>query len=130
MTVLKIGTTVKEFFKNLNDNFFELSDKNKVLYTGSIDIPTDGATTITLLDDVTNYDGLIFVRETMDGALYMTPPALGTTYNVVNRTATLNPCTIGTTAFDAQVTATNKMWLGNNQHEYDFPLIKIIGVKL
>ena len=64
MTILKVGQTIKDIIKNINLNFSELDGRKsfKVLYDGSVDIPAkaDGtSTTITLTDDLSNYDGVI-----------------------------------------------------------------------
>ena len=130
MTVLKLGTTIKEFFQNLNDNFSELSNKNKVLFSGSADVPSEGSTTIALSDDVTQYDGLIFYRDNMDGAICMSDLTVGTELCVSNRSATVEPVNICATCFTATITGTTAIRLSDNMYDYDFPLTKVVGVKL
>lgn len=61
MTVLKLGMTIKNVVKYINDNFTELSNKltykpisYKILYDGSTEIPSDSSgntATITLTDN-------------------------------------------------------------------------------
>ena len=68
MTKLKIGQTIKDIFKIINGNFTELDQRKsfEVLYDGSVDIPTkaDGTSvTITLTEDLSNYDGVILQLE-------------------------------------------------------------------
>lgn len=64
MTILKLGDTVKNLIKKINDNFTELSRRKTytVLYNGSCEIPalSDGTSAqITLSDSLANYDGII-----------------------------------------------------------------------
>lgn len=64
MVTLKIGQTIKDIITKINANFTELDNRKnfKVLYDGSVEIPAlaDGtSTTITLSDDISNYDGVI-----------------------------------------------------------------------
>lgn len=64
MQTLKLGQSVKAILKAINSNFAELNDRKtyKVLYSGSVDVPSksDGTSkTITLVDNPANYDGLI-----------------------------------------------------------------------
>ena len=64
MKLLKLGQTIKDIIKTINDNFSELHNKKTftVLYDGSVNIPCkkDGqSTTITLYDSLANYDGVI-----------------------------------------------------------------------
>lgn len=64
MTILKLGQSLKELIKGINNNFSELDSRKtfKVLYDGSVDIPSKSSgntATITLTDDITKYDGVI-----------------------------------------------------------------------
>lgn len=64
MTKLKIGQTIKDIIKAINGNFSELDARKSytLLFDGSATIPAkaDGtSTTITLSDDLSNYDGVI-----------------------------------------------------------------------
>lgn len=64
MQTLKLGQSIKDIIKKINTNFTELNNKKtyKVLYSGSVDIPSKNngtSVTITLSDDLANYDGVI-----------------------------------------------------------------------
>ena len=92
MNVLKIGTLIKDFFAQLNANFSELSGKLtynpvsfKVLYSGTTNIPSansGNSVNVTVNTSLSNFDGLIFVRDGTDAAVFMTAPTTGTVFKV------------------------------------------------
>lgn len=156
MNVLKLGTLVKDFVAQLNSNFTELSSKLthnpvsfKVLYSGSVNIPSaeDGTSVnVAVNTNLTGFDGLIFVREDTDAAVFMTAPTTGTVYKVVNKQADFTDILGGMNLFGCNATIVNAttIKLSNNLYSGvkenasgrymasfgDVPLVKIIGIKM
>lgn len=82
MQTLKLGQPVRDIIKKINANFTELNNRKsyKVLYSGSVNIPSksDGtSTTITLSDNLANYDGLILQLDDCDAFQYFGSLAVG-----------------------------------------------------
>lgn len=155
MTVLKIGSTIKNFISGINANFSELSGKLthspvsvKLLYSGSVEIPARDeieTATITLNSDVTAFDGLIFVREDCDASIIIRTPSVGTIFKPVSQQADYTQMFEGLNLFmcNAQVTTTTQLSLSGNcysgvgtsgsskYYEWfgDRPLEKVYGLK-
>lgn len=155
MNVLKLGMLLKDFITQLNANFTEISGKltdnpvsMKVLFSGTANIPSassDSYTDITLSEDMTGYDGLMFVREDTDTAVYMTTPTVGTVFKVVNKQADFGYLSgMNLYGCNATVISSTVLRLNNNLYSgikttaagrymtgfEDTPLKKVIGIKL
>ena len=156
MNILKLGTRVKDFVAQLNANFSEISTKLthnpvsfKVLYSGTTNIPCvdDGTSVnVTVNTNLTDFDGLIFVREDTDAAVFMTAPAVGTVFRVVNKQADFGDMLGGMNLFGCNATIVNATTIKFNNNLYsgvkenasgrymtsfgDVPLTKIIGIKM
>lgn len=155
MTVLKLGTTVKNFITNLNSNFTELSNKltykplsYKILFTGSASIPSDssGSTaTITLNDDITKFDGIIIQREGSSCWQSIQTISVGSKFKVMNCEADfdyMEGCNLY--LCNAEVTSATQLQVSHNVYAgikttaagrymntfSDRPITKIIGIKL
>lgn len=155
MNVLKIGTLIKDFFAQLNANFSELSGKLtynpvsfKVLYSGTTNIPSansGNSVNVTVNTSLSNFDGLIFVRDGTDAAVFMTAPTTGTVFKVVNKQADFSTMS-GMNLYGCNATIVNTTTVKLNNNVYsgvkenasgrymntfsDVPLKKIIGIKL
>lgn len=155
MNVLKLGTLVKDFIAQLNANFSELSGKLtynpvsfKVLYSGTTEIPSassGNSVNVTVNTNLSNFDGLIFVRDDTDAAVFMTAPTVGTVFKVVNKQADFDLMG-GMNLFGCNATIVNNTTIKLNNNVYsgvkenasgrymnsfsDVPLKKIIGIKL
>lgn len=156
MNVLKLGTLFKDFIAQLNENFSEISAKLthnpvsfKVLYSGTTNIPSadDGTSVnVTVNTSLSGFDGLIFVREDTDAAVFMTAPATGTIFKVVNKQADFTDLLGGMNLFGCNATIVNATTIKLNNNVYsgvkenasgrymtsfsDVPLTKIIGIKM
>lgn len=155
MNVLKMGILVKDFITQLNANFSELSNKLKynpvsfkVLYSGTINIPSassGNSVNVTVNTNLSNFDGLIFVRDDTDAAVFMTAPTTGTVFKVVNKQADFDLMG-GMNLYGCNATIVNGTTIKFNNNLYsgvkenaagrylntftDVPLKKIIGIKL
>lgn len=155
MNVLKMGTFVKDFIAQLNANFTELSNKLKynpvsfkVLYSGTTNIPSASSgksINVTVNTNLSNFDGLIFVRDDTDAAVFMTAPTTGTVFKVVNKQADFDLME-GMNLYGCNATIVNGTTIKFNNNLYsgvktnaagrylntftDVPLKKIIGIKL
>lgn len=155
MNVLKMGTLVKDFITQLNANFSELSNKLKynpvsfkVLYSGTTNIPSassGNSVNVTVNTNLSNFDGLIFVRDDTDAAVFMTAPTTGTVFKVVNKQADFDLMG-GMNLYGCNATIVNGTTIKFNNNLYsgvkenaagrylntftDVPLKKIIGIKL
>jgi hypothetical protein len=109
MTLLKMGESIKTFFTKLNANFTEIGGKLpqnytgvKLIYNGSATIPAredETSATITVTEDVTKFDGLIFVREDSDASVIIRTPSIGTVFKPVNQQADYTPMFEGMNLF-------------------------------
>lgn len=155
MTVLKIGESIKTFFTNLNANFSEISGKLthnpvsvKKIFDGSVAIPEredETSTTITLTADVTQFDGLIFIREDSDASVIIRKPSIGTIFKPVNQQADYTAMFEGMNLFmcNAEIISKTQIKLSGNvysgigssgtakYYEWfgDRPLEQIYGIK-
>lgn len=155
MNVLKMGILVKDFITQLNANFSELSNKLKynpvsfkVLYSGTTNIPSassGNSVNVTVNTNLSNFDGLIFVRDDTDAAVFMTAPTTGTVFKVVNKQADFDLMG-GMNLYGCNATIVNGTTIKFNNNLYsgvkenaagrylntftDVPLKKIIGIKL
>lgn len=155
MTSLKLGMTIKNFIRNLNDNFSELSNKltykpisYKVLYNGSAEIPSNSSgsmTLITLNDDITNFDGVMIQRETTSAWQSIQSISTGDVFKVMNTESdfaytegcNLYMCNVQVVT-GTQLKLTDNVYSGvktNGTARYmntfsDRPITKIIGIKL
>ena len=155
MTLLKMGESIKTFFTKLNANFTEIGGKLpqnpagvKLIYDGSATIPAreDGTNaTITVTDDVTQFDGLIFVREDSDASVIIRKPSIGTIFKPVNQQADYTPMFEGMNLFmcNAEIISATQIKLSGNVYSgvstsgaskyyawfEDRPLVQIYGIK-
>ena len=155
MTTLKLGMTIKNFIRNLNDNFSELSNKltykpisYKVLYSGTAEIPSNSSGSmalITLNDDITKFDGVIIQRETTSAWQSIQSIAVGDVFKVMNTESdfaytegcNLYMCNVQVVT-GTQLKLTDNVYSGvktNGTARYmntfsDRPITKIIGIKL
>lgn len=155
MTILKLGTSVKNFITNLNANFTELSNKltykpisYKVLYSGSTSIPSKDSgktSTITLTDQITKFDGVIIQREGASTWERIDTMSVGTVLKVMNNESDfdlMEGCNLY--MCNVKITAVNKLAVSNNVYSgvktngaaryltgfTDRPITKVIGIKL
>ena len=89
MTILKVGQTIKNIIKSINDNFSELDGRKsyKLLYDGSVDIPSldDGTSvTINLSDSLANYDGIILQLDDCDAYNHFGNLTAGTVFKPIH----------------------------------------------
>lgn len=155
MTVFKLGTTVKNFISGINANFAELSNKltykpisYKILYSGSTDIPsnsTGNTATITLNDNITNFDGIMIQREGASCWQRIDSMSIGTVFKVMNCESDfgyMEGCNLymcnAEIISDTQLKVSNNVYAGiktNASGRYltsfsDRPITKVIGIKL
>lgn len=155
MTVFKLGTTVKNFISGLNANFTELASKltykpisYKVLYSGSTEIPSNSSgntATITLNDNITNFDGVMIQREGASCWERIDTISVGSTFKVMNCEAdfdTMEGCNLymcnAEVISGTQLRVSDNVYAGiktNASGRYltsftDRPITKIIGIKL
>lgn len=149
MEFLKIGDTVRGIFDTINGNFSELSNKRKIVFSGSAAIPSNNSgnvNVITTTTDLTKFDGLIFQRADCNAVTFFIPPAIGTVYKIVSGSADFSQLMTGLNLFEcnAEITAANEITLSNNVYSgvktngaaryiagyTDNPLIKVIGFKV
>lgn len=149
MNLLKLGMTVKTFIDTLNANFSELSGgvKYAVLYDGTANIPSNDSgesVTVTLTDDITQYDGVIIQREGAGAWQRLQPITVGSVFKVISPEAdfewmegcNLYMCNV-TVQTATQVKVNNNVYAGvrtTAAGRYlasfeDRPLQKIIGIK-
>lgn len=155
MTVFKLGTTVKNFISGINANFTELASKltykpisYKVLYSGSTEIPSNSSgntATITLNDNITNFDGVMIQREGASCWERIDTMSVGSKFKVMNCEAdfdlmegcNLYMCNVEVVS-GTQLKVSNNVYAGiktNASGRYltsftDRPITKIIGIKL
>lgn len=82
MQTFKLGQSIKAILKGINDNFTELNNRKtyKVLYDSSVNIPAKNggtSTTITLMDNPANYDGIILQLDDCSAYEYFGPLTAG-----------------------------------------------------
>lgn len=152
MTILKMGTSVKNFIKALNANFSELVNKKPVGYTvlfdGTGEIPSNSSgeySTITLRDDITQFDGVIIQREGSSGWQSIQSIAIGSKFKVMCCEADfdfMEGCNLY--MCNAEVISATQLKLNNNvyagiktsaagRYTTNFderPVTKVIGIKL
>lgn len=126
MTVLKLGESLKTFFTNLNANFLEISGKLthspvsvKQIYSGSATIRAkeDGTSvTITANTNITQFDGLIFIREDSDASIIIRKPSIGTIFKPVNQQADYTQMFEGMNLFmcNAEIISNTQIKLSSN----------------
>ena len=155
MTVLKLGMTIKNIVKYINDNFTEISNKltykpisYKILYDGSTEIPSDSSgntATITLTDNITNFNGVIIQREGSSGWQTIQTIAVGTKFKIMNCEADfelMEGCNLY--MCNAEVISGTQLKVSHNVYAgvkttaagrymntfTDRPITKVIGIKL
>lgn len=155
MTVFKLGTTMKNFITGINANFAELANKltykpisYKVLYSGSIDIPSKDSgntATITLNDTITKFDGIMIQREDASCWERIDTITVGSKFKVMNCEADfdlMEGCNLY--LCNAQVVSGTQLKVSNNVYAgiktnasgryltsfSDKPITKVIGIKL
>lgn len=155
MTVLKLGESIKSFFAKLNANFSEIGGKLthspvsvKQIYSGTAAIPAredETSTTITVTADVTQFDGLIFIREDSDASVIIRTPSIGAVFKPVNQQADYTQMFEGMNLFmcNAEIISNTQIRLSGNVYSgvsssgaskyyawfEDRPLEKIYGIK-
>lgn len=152
MTVFKLGTTVKNFISGINANFAELLSRSnityKVLYSGSTSIPSNSSgdtATITLNDNITNFDGVMIQREGASCWQRIDTMSIGTVFKVMNcesdfeymEGCNLYMCNVEVIS-NTQLRVSNNVYAGiktTAAGRYmtsfsDRPITKIIGIKL
>lgn len=152
MTILKLGARVKDFITDINANFTELANKKsisyEVLFNGSVTIPSQsdgGYSTITLADDITQYDGIIIQREDAGDWQRIQSISVGSKFKVMNGEAdfelmegcNLYMCNVEVLS-TTQLKAYNNVYSGvktsaaaRYNTSFDMrPITKIIGIKL
>ena len=102
-----------------NSNFLELSNKHKIVFSGSAEIPSNNSgdtNVITTTTDLTQFDGLIFQREDCNAVTFYIPPTIGTVYKIISGSADFSQGMTGLNLFEcnAEITAANKITLSNN----------------
>lgn len=153
MTILKLGQELKELIAAINSNFNELLGKPtlqyKVLYTGSAAIPSNNSgetNTITLVDALNNYDGVIIQREDCGAWSYFGPLAIGTVLKPISTQADFTEMMAGLNLYECncEILSNKQLKLSNNVYSgittgkaaryiktfVDVPITKIIGIKL
>lgn len=158
MTKLKLGQAIKNVFKIINDNFSELDERKsfKVLYDGTVNIPAkaDGtSTTITLLDDLSNYDGVILQLDDCCTWMHFGDLSVGKVLKAVHNQFDMTAAMSGWNMFgyNCEVLSNNRLKLSGfiysgssfDKNEYldmyelryfdsysVYPLKKVIGIKL
>lgn len=152
MTVLKLGESVKKIISDINANFAELVNKKninyKILFEGSVNIPSKsngGYSTITLTDNITQYDGIIIQRQDAGDWQRIQSISVGSKFKVINSEADfelMEGCNLY--MCNVEVISTTKLKAYNNVYSgvktsaaarytagFDMrPITKIIGIKL
>lgn len=155
MTVLKLGTTMKNLLTNINSNFTELANKltykpisYKILYSGSTSIPSKSSgnsAVITLNDSLTKFDGVIIQREGSSCWQSIETIAVGSIFKVMNCESdfsTMEGCNLY--MCNAVVTTATKLTVSGNVYAgiktsaggrylatfTERPITKVIGIKL
>lgn len=152
MTVFKLGTTVKNFISGINANFAELLSRSnityKVLYSGSTSIPSNSSgntATITLNDNITNFDGVMIQREGASCWQRIDSMSVGTVFKVMNCESDfeyMEGCNLY--MCNAEIISGTQLRVSNNVYAgikttgagrymtsfTDRPITKIIGIKL
>lgn len=157
MQTLKLGQSVKAILSAINANFTELNNRKsyKVLYNSSVDIPSkdDGtSTTITLSDNLANYDGVILQLDDCSAYEFFGPLAVGTVLKPVHNQFDMTAAMAGWNMFgyNCEILSNNKLKLSGfiySGSNYDkdpnldiyllrymdkysvYPLKKVIGIK-
>lgn len=152
MTFLKLGDSIKNLISKINGNFKEVNEKNVILYDGSINIPSANSgesVTITLSEDCTQFDGLIFQRDECMAAISYIAPAVGVIYKPLSTMADYTYMFEGMNLFamNAEVISATQLKLSGNAFSginigstppaarylnwfEDLPLKKVIGFKI
>lgn len=152
MTVFKLGTTVKNFISGINANFAELLSRSnityKVLYSGSTSIPSNSSgdtATITLNDNITNFDGVMIQREGASCWQRIDSMSIGTVFKVMNCESDfeyMEGCNLY--MCNAEIISGTQLRVSNNVYAgiktnacgryltsfSDRPITKVIGIKL
>lgn len=152
MTILKMGTSVKNFIKALNANFSELANKKPVGYTtlfdGTAEIPSKSSgeyATITLSGDITQFDGVIIQREGSSAWQLIQSIAVGSKFKVMSCEADfdyMEGCNLY--MCNAEVISATQLKVNNNVYSgikttaagrymtsfEERPITKVIGIKL
>lgn len=147
MQTLKLGDTFKTIIDKINGNFGKCG--GKVIFDGSATIPSKasgGDITITLTEDVTQFDGLIFQRADCNAVSFYIPPTIGQIYKIVSAQADFTMYMEGLNLYEcnAEITGAREIKLNNNVYSgiktsaaaryitgfTDYPMIKIIGIKI
>lgn len=157
MTTLKIGQTVRDIFRIINGNFTELDQRKsfKVLYDGSVDIPAkadETSVTITLTEDLSNYDGVILQLEDCCAWIHFGDLSVGKVLKAVHNQFDMKAAMSGWNMFgyNCEVLSNKQLKLSGfiysgssfDKNEYFdmyelryfdtysvYPLTKVIGVK-
>ena len=152
MTFLKFGNSIRNLIAKANENFKELNSKQKIIYSGSVLIPSvesGSSTDITLSEDCTQFDGLIFQRAECMAATSYIVPAVGVIYKPLSLMADYTYMFEGMNLFamNAEVIDGTTLRLSGNAFSginigstppaaryidwfEDLPLEKVIGFKL
>lgn len=152
MNILKLGNSIKNLITKANENFKEIDSKKIVIYDGSINIPSveSGETVdITLSEDCTQFDGLIFQRDECMAATSYIAPAVGLIYKPLSLMADYSYMFEGMNLFamNAEVVNATTLRLSGNAFSginigstppaaryidwfEDLPLKKVIGFKI
>lgn len=157
MQTLKLGQSVKAILKAINSNFAELNNRKtyKVLYSGSVDVPSksDGTSkTITLVDNPANYDGLILQLDGCSAFEYFGSLAVGKVLKPVHNQFDMTVAMAGWNMFgyNCEILSNKRLKLSGfifsgssydkdpnldiyllryNEHYSVYPVTKVIGVK-
>lgn len=152
MTVLRFGESFKNLISKINGNFREVGEKKIILYDGTINIPSiesGESVNITLSEDCTQFDGLIFQREECMAATSYIAPAVGLIYKPLSLMADYSYMFEGMNLFamNAEVINATTLKLSGNAFSginigstppaaryidwfEDLPLKKVIGFKI
>ncbi len=152
MTVLKFGDSFKNLISKINGNFREVGEKKIILYDGTINIPSiesGESVNITLSEDCTKFDGLIFQRDECMAATSYIAPAVGLIYKPLSLMADYSYMFEGMNLFamNAEVINATTLKLSGNAFSginigstpptaryidwfEDLPLKKVIGFKI
>lgn len=156
MTKLKLGQTINNAIKIINDNFTELNSKYKILWSGSQDIPakaSGNSVVINLLDNISNYDGLILQLEGCNSWTYFGSLSAGKSFGAIAQQIGVDVGMDGWNVFGYKCEILSNTTLRLSEfiftgstltpHEYldiystrylnnysVYPLIKVIGIKL
>lgn len=158
MQTLKLGQSIKSIISKINANFTELNNRKtyKVLYSGSVNIPTKDAgttTTITLADDLSKYDGVIIQLGDCDAFQTFVSLSIGTVLKPVHNQFDMTADMAGWNMFgyNCEILSNKRLKLSGfiySGSNYDkdpaldiyllryitrysvYPLTKVIGIKL